>query len=121
MNTDTFVAYGKDLQERARRLGFAPCGYRAFPGMTRAIVRAPKGTVVKVNCHQPDDKILDDMWVGTVLALGLDLEDPIGASFRPGQTPGTVREERRVGMGVDEPPPVAEGRPCPHPTTEGWG
>lgn len=119
MNVDTFVAYGKDLQERARRLGFQPCGYRAGPGLTRAIVRAPNGTVIKVNCHQPDEKILDDMWIGTVVALGLDPEDPLGASFRPHAQPGTVRPE--VVVGVDEPPPVAEGRPYPHHTSEGWG
>lgn len=113
MSPDVFIAYGKQLQDRARILGYEPCGYRAVPGITRAIVRAPGGTVIKINAHQPDAAILHDMWLGTVTALGIDPDDPMSASFRIPPSTGTVGEDalrqRPVAAG-DCGPSVAEGR-----------
>jgi hypothetical protein len=98
-----FIAYGKELQHRATLLGFQPCGYRAVPGITRAIVRAPGGKVIKVNAHQSDEQICHDMWLGTLKALGIPLDDPMGASFRLGQDrvrSGIAPGHEVVGVGL---------------------
>lgn len=85
MKQGTFATYARHLQERARALGFEVPAYRMSSHGKRMVRRHPNATVVCIqgDSTTPDDEILDALWVGTCAALGLDLDDPMTASFRP--------------------------------------
>lgn len=137
MKQGTFATYARHLQERARVLGFEVPGYRMSPHARRVVQRYPQATVVCIqgDSTTPDAEVLDALWTGTCVALGLALDDPMSASFRPDGIAPRVRSDEDCpddavvqqyldveaeflgGLGAEE--PLWWTAPPPAPSTTG--